>query len=197
MSRAGPFLDFDPDPEVWLVGPTETRPVDEWIPAATELMVGAFGLTEEQQNARELVGEILASTARAHPSELAYYVLRWSHPAEVPLPLFIGMVPRDEVEDLDLRWLAGEGSLTVEQPVVDELVAPPGTTVRRSLPYSLAEDRTLVVGARYVVDTGHPEVLVFAHTASGDPSDVLKAQDDIEKFLATVTVADHVDGDAG
>ena len=189
----GPFLDFDPDPAVWLVGPTEARPVEQWIPAATEVMVEVFGFTDAQRNARELVGEVLAATARAHPSGLAYYVLRWPSPGEVPLPLFIGMVPRDEVDEADTTWLEAEDGLLVEKPVVDELVAPPGTTVRRSLPYSLSEDRTIVVGARYVVDTGHPDVFVFAHTASGEPRAVLEAQEDIEKFLATVRVVDRAE----
>lgn len=186
-----PLLQLDPDPSVWLMGPTDAVPPEEWVPAAAEVMTRVFGFTGEgDATRRDIVREVLASTARVHPSPLSAYALRWLAPGEVPLPLFFGMVPREGSAEVAEAWLLGSGGVLIEKPIIDELPAAEGVTIRRSLPYTLARGRQVVVGARYVVDTGHPEALVLAHTAADEPALLLQAQDHIAALLATFRIDD-------
>jgi hypothetical protein len=188
--RSGPFLDFDPDPAVWLVGPTPERPVEQWIPAATEAQIDFFGLADHQDRERGHVGDILASTARLHPSPLPLFVLRWRELSEVPLALFFGLVDATGEPELAEQWLNAADAATVEPPVVDELDAPDGMSLRRSLVYSLDEAGAVVVGVRYVVSTGNPDGIVLAHAASDAPAEILSAREDIEALLRTVRITD-------
>lgn len=164
--------------------------MEEWIPAATAAQVEFFGLGEDQEQERRHVGDILASTARLHPSALPYFLLRWRELAEVPLPLFLGLVDPAAEEGLADSWLSAADATTVEPPVIDVLDAPEGTSLRSGLVYSLDEGGSVVVGVRYVVDTGHPGGIVLAHAASDAPVEILAAREDIEALLRTVVVSD-------
>ena len=38
VTPEGPFLDFDLDPSLWLIGPTPDRPYDVWLPGAVDAL---------------------------------------------------------------------------------------------------------------------------------------------------------------
>jgi hypothetical protein len=164
--------------------------VEQWIPAATTAQVEFFGLGDDQQQARRHVEDVLASTARLHPSPLPYFLLRWRELTEVPLALFLGLVDPASEDDLAGRWLGAADATTIEPPVIDDLDGAPGTTLRASLVYSMDEAEGVVVSVRYVVDAGNPRGIVLAHAASDAPVEILAARADIETLLRTVTIAD-------
>ncbi|GAB2748495.1 hypothetical protein [Nocardioides pakistanensis] len=184
-----PYLDLDPDPALWLIGPTPERPVEQWLPAATDAVVSDFGRGAEQAREREHVRDVLGLTARRHPSPLPLFVLRWRELREVPMALFLGLVEREPgLTDL---WLDAEDGESVEPPVREPVPTGAGTTIERSLSYTHDGETGLTIGLRYVVDTGHPVAVVLAHTASDSPGDILAAASDVEDLLRTVRVLDQ------
>ena len=185
----GPFLDLDPDPSLWLIGPTPDRAADVWLPGAVDALCATFELSPEQEHARGVVEAVLGSTARQHPSPLPLFLLRWPAVTETPLAVFLGLMERDP-SDLAARWLGQEDLGAVETPVVEALSADPGTSFHRSLGYGVDENNGVVVSVRYAVDAGRRDALVLAHAVSDVPGDILAAMDDIEELLRTVTVAD-------
>jgi len=186
-----PFLDVDPDPAVWLVGPTEARPLEAWLPAAVEVTLDSFAVAADHRPRVAPVVERILGDLATFESPLPYVLIRWRELHDLPLPLFLGLLDRAEADtDLD-GWFGAADLPVVEEPLQEDLVAPAGMRIRRSLPYSADDAGRLAVGARYVVDTGHPDAVVLAHTASFSPTEVLKAQDDIVALLATVTVSDQ------
>lgn len=189
VTPEGPFLDFDLDPSLWLIGPTPDRPYDVWLPGAVDALCASFELTDEQEHERGVVEAVLGSTARQHPSPLPLFVLRWPTVTETPLAVFLGLMERDP-SDLAARWLGHEDLEPVEAPVVESLDAGPGTSLHRSLGYGVDANNGVVVSVRYAVDDGRPDALVLAHAVSDVPREVLAAMDDIEAMLRTVTVTD-------
>lgn len=187
----GPFLDFDPDPAVWIVGPTPDRPTEVWLPAATEVKAEFFGLGPEQTAARETVRDVLGSTARRHPSPLPYFLMRWREMHAVPVTVFLGLVDRTEDPELPTQWLDAADALPLEPPVVDTVATTSGAQVRRSLVYALDEDASIIVSLRYLVDTGHPAAFLLAHAASDVAAEMLEARDDLDALMATVTISDE------
>ena len=186
-----PFLDFDPDPSAWLVGPTEARPLEAWLPAAVEVTLDSFAVAPDQRPRVAPVVELILGDLARFESPFPYVVIRWRDLHDLPLPLFLGMLDRTDANAHLAGWLGAADLPVVEEPLQEDLVAPDGVRIRRSLPYSADESGQVVVGARFVVDTSHPDAVVLAHTASFSPTEVLKAQDDIVALLATVTVSDE------
>jgi hypothetical protein len=183
-----PYLDLDPDPALWLIGPTPERPVEQWLPAATDACAASFGLDTGRTREREHIRDVLGLAARRHPSPLPLFVLRWRKPGEVPLAVFFGLVEREPgLADL---WLDAEDGNPVEPPVRERVDSPAGTTIERSLSYTHDGEAGLTIGMRYVADTGHPAAVVLAHTASDSPRDVTAAASDVEDLLRTVRVPD-------
>lgn len=187
----GPFLDVDPDPAVWLFGPTPARPVEEWIPEATAAKSAYFGLAEDDVRLRGHVQDVLASTARRHPSPLPWFVLRWTAIDEVPLVVFFGLAELADGEDLVAAWLGAEDAPTVESPIVEPVEAPEGMTLQRSLAFSVDGEGQVVAGLRYVVETGRTDCVVLAHAASDVPREVMQAMPDVEALLRTVRITDE------
>jgi hypothetical protein len=187
----GPFLDFDPEAGEWLIGPTDERPLDQWLPGAVEAVIKDLGLAGRERP-REIVRTVLNDTAARHPSPLAYFVTRWTDPAELPLTLFFGMVERS-ADDLDEIWLL-DADRSVEKPIVERVEAAEGVQIRRSAVYSADDASDLVVGLRYVVDSGHPQAVVLAHTAGYSAAEMLAAREPIEAFLRTMRVLDSPPG---
>lgn len=189
VSHVDPYLDLDPDPELWLIGPTPERPVERWLPAATDAIASGFGIGAARVSEREHIRDVLGLTARRHPSPLPLFVIRWRELHEVPLVLFLGLVEREE--GLEHLWLSAEDSPTVEPPVRERVGSAEGTTLDRALSYSHDGEGGLTVGVRYVLDPGHPHALVLAHTASDSPGDILAATGDVEDLLRTVRISDR------
>lgn len=173
---------------MWLVGPTPDRPYDVWAPLAADLLVDRFGLRGEPR-AEALVDAVLESLARPGASPLPHFLVSWHAPAEVPETVHLGLVPR-EPADLADRWLTVADGAPVEEPIVEELPAPAGLRLRRSLAYDRDADGGPVVSARYAVDTGHPDGVVLAHTAGDSPGDLLKVVALVDDLLRTVRVTD-------
>jgi len=187
----GPFLDLDPDPALWLVGPTPDRPTELWLDPAVDAVLADFGLQDSVPQVRELVEAILLTTATASGSPLPSFCLRWASFGEQPLPFFFGMFERDGETASAHPWL--DEARAVEAPVVDEVEGFGGAQCFRSFVYSTSgETGDLAVGVRYVLDTGHPGALVLGQAASDVPGDVLSATDDLEALLRTFRVTDTV-----
>jgi len=192
----GPFLEVADDPRVWVTGPTPSRPVDDWLPWAVETTCDNLNVDRDDSEQREYVTDVLRLIGTREVSPLPFLWTQWRHIERVPLILYAGHVPREpesegDVEDVAEAWLRAEASDPVEPPIRDDLEAPAGMTLRRSLVYGRTGRHTLAVAARYVVDTDHPDAVVLAHIASGTPGDVLEACEPVEDFLRTVRLLDH------
>lgn len=184
-----PVLDLDFAPSVWLVGPNDSHPFDQWIGPAVDRTLARFELPTGPGQARDIVTEILTRIG-TYEDLLAYFVLHWPSPLEPPLPLYLGLHERVDHETVD-AWLGGADLSTVERPMVDSVpVDREGVTLLRSLPYSNGEDGAVVIGARYVVDIGHDDMIVLARTASFAPKAVIAVQGAVVDLLSSVRVVD-------
>ncbi len=201
VAQTGPFLDFEPDPSLWFVGPTPERPVEQWLPAASELMAQVFEIPEGDTGRREFVAEMLGVIARSKASVLPYYVIAWEAIEDVPTILFLGQVDRHEevvlgvdplpgeASDVASLWLAAADSILVEPTVVELVEASADTILHRALVYAHnTESNAVNVSVRYVVDTGDPECVVLAQSMGLSAKDVLPRLDAFEEFLGTVTL---------
>jgi hypothetical protein len=184
-----PVLDLDFAPSVWVVGPNDSHPFDTWIGPAVDRTLARFELPPGPGQAREVVTEILTRIG-TYQDLLAYFVLHWPSPLEPPLPLYLGLHERVDRETID-AWLGGADLSTVEQPLVDSVpVDREGVSLLRSLPYSNGEDGSVVIGARYVVDVGHDDMIVLARTASFAAKSLIAAQSAVVELLSSVRVVD-------
>lgn len=177
---------------MWLVGPTPERPYDVWAPQAADLLLERFGLRGDARG-EALVSAVLASLARPDASPLPLFLFSWHAVADVPESVHLGLVPRVPA-DLAEQWLTMQDGAPVEEPVAEDVAAPDGLRLRRSLAYASDPDGGPVVSARYVADTGHPEGVVLAHIAGDSPGDLLKVVRLVDDLLATVRVTDEPPG---
>ena len=186
-------LCYDPDPAVWLVGPTPPhRPYEEWLPGAVE--VTSEGFEAKSEEARSYILAVLERFGTDESMQLSEKMLRWRTITEVPLPFWFGMVPRDEVPPEDVEFfLAAENEPLVEPAMVDDVEARAGASLRRGLAYSTHPDG-ITVSVRYVLDDGHPDVMVLGYTAADAPGRLIAAFDDMEELLRTVEVKGRLVG---
>ncbi|MET0931323.1 MAG: hypothetical protein ABWX74_17515 [Aeromicrobium sp.] len=184
----GPELVYQPDPHLWIVGPTEERPAEEWVPGATQAIVQDFGIVDDET--RQYVERVLATFAAATPTELTERLLRWRNIADDPFVLYLGMVDRAEWTADDLTaYLHSDREGLVEPAVVTDVTAPDGVTVRRSIGYS-SHPEGVVAGVRYVIDSGSPHVVALMHTATRVPGLLIEALPDLDDLARTVRAAD-------
>ncbi|EFQ83086.1 hypothetical protein HMPREF0063_12295 [Aeromicrobium marinum DSM 15272] len=184
MGRAR--LDVDADPSTWLIGPTEDRPYDRWLPAAVDVVCEDFEV--EDAEGRDYVTQVLQVFGRDDDHPLTERLLRWRAVEDAPLPVRFGMVTRESwpAEDVE-AYLRAEDLLVVEAPVVEAVEdVPDGRSVRRSLSYSLLDDE-LVVSLRYVVESpSSPSLLAVVHTASTHPNLMVEAVSDLDLLCRTL-----------
>lgn len=185
-----PELRYEPDPAVWLVGPDDDRPVDVWVPGATEALVRDFEITDDET--RRFVERVLERFAAAPASDLTERLLRWRDVGEDPFVMFLGMVDREEWSaDALEAYLHSDEEGLVEPALVSDVDAPEGITVRRSIGYS-SHDDGIVAGVRYVVDAGDREVVALMHTATRVPGRLIEALDDFDDLARTVRAVAEV-----
>lgn len=184
-----PVLDLDYDPDRWILGPTDDKPFATWLPEATAEMVRRFDVPATNEPAIGAIEHTLTTVAQFEDM-LSYVIVYWPDPATRPLPIYFGMEVRDDPSDA-ADWLAGIDLTTVEKPVVDDVdVDRDGVTLRRSLPYSTNDDGQVLVSARYVVDTSHPDLIVLAHTAAYQAADVIEVQHELVAMLSTARIVE-------
>lgn len=181
--ESGVRLDFDLEESTFVIGPTEARPFDVWLPQAVELMKTVLGVRRRDRKAERYITEILARVGR--PDIYPYCVFRWLDLGELPFRASFSMVAREEADAED--FLSAADSVPVEPPTVEEVPAPPGHTVRRSISYSEIGGG-LLAEVRYAVDTGHPEAVVWVHAATRTPGELVDALDDLDAFAASMRV---------
>ena len=85
-------------------------------------------------------------------------------------------------------FLVAHDTAPVEPPVVEEVLAPPGVTVRRAVSYS-QPDAALFVQVRYVVDNAHPEAVVYVQSGNRNPGPVIGFLDDLDSVVERMSVA--------
>lgn len=200
-TQTGPFLDFAPDPQLWLVGPTPDRPPAGWIADALEVMVDFFEIAEDDTPRLRYLLDMLGVIGRTNPSTLPYRVLLWENLEDVPAVLYLGQVDRGVPEDLvgeheggaadeiTELWLEATDVVTVEKPLREVLEAPAPMRLERSLVYGHGEEVPVTVGVRYVVDVGDEGCVVLAQSAGVVPADVLSHLAEFEDLLRTVTLS--------
>jgi hypothetical protein len=130
----------------------------------------------------------LARIGRPDRSPLPLKIIRWLELGEVPLVARVGLVERPAGEDVE-AFLAAEDSAPVEPPVVTQLEAGAGVSVRRSLAYS-QQGRGLFVEARYVIDNGNPAAVVMVHAGDRSPASLIAALDDLDAAARCMRVVD-------
>ncbi|HET6561428.1 MAG TPA: hypothetical protein VFG72_06105 [Marmoricola sp.] len=183
-SVSGLQLDLDLDDLPWVIGPTEQRPFKQWLPAAVLLMSQIFDVRQRKE--RKYVTAMLERIGRPDRGPLPYKLIRWLELGEVPLVASFGMVERGTPELLE-AFLAAADSGPVERPVIEDVPAPAGVIVRRSLSYS-QPDAGLFVEARYVIDNGHPAAVALLHAGERSPGAVVSALDDLDALALRMHV---------
>lgn len=190
-SGAGPTdplrVDLDLDDLPWVIGPTEDRPLDDWLPGAVELMMRQFDPPRRKRDRmREYVTAMLARVGRPDDGMLPYLLFRWPDPARPPDVAFFGLVGRDD--DAATDFLAARETSPVEAPVVEQVPCPPGVAVRRAVSYA-QPDTALFVQVRYVVDNDHPEAVVYVQSGGRNPGPVIGYLDDLDAVVQRMGVA--------
>lgn len=182
-----PVLDFRFDPDRWVLGPADDKPFERWLPEAVQSVMSRFDIPAGNASAREAIEVTLATLGRFE-DVLSYVIMFWPNPTKRPLPVYFGLEVRDDPADA-ADWLAGIDLTTVEKPVVDDVaVDRADVTLRRSLPYSTNDEGHVLVSARYVVDTGHPDFIVLAHAAAYEAADVIEIQTELVAMLGTTRI---------
>lgn len=174
----------EPDATLWLIGPTEGRPADVWLPGATEILVESFGI-DDQARSHELVSRMLTAVLDHAEHGLPYVWLRWPALDVTPVGLWFGMVQREGPEELE-GFLTGADGDAVEPPVVETLEDSPEVTLRRGQMYRNAGSDELIGTVRYVVDQGHPEQLVVATAATWELGLFPQLVEDCDALMRTV-----------
>lgn len=180
---SGARLDFDLEDSTFVIGPTEARPFDAWLPQAVGLMKTVLGVRRRDRKAEMYITEVLARVGQ--PDIFPYCVFRWPDLGELPFRASFSMVAREEGDAED--FLSAVDSVPVEPPTVEEVPAPPGHTVRRSIAYSEVGGGILAE-VRYAVDTGHPEAVVWIQGGTRTPGELVDALDDLDAFAASMRV---------
>lgn len=174
----------EPDASRWLIGPTEERPPEVWLPGATEILVESFGIAD-QPRSRELVGRMLTAVLDHAEHGLPYVWLRWPALDVTPVGLWFGTVQREGPEELE-GFLTGADGDAVEQPVVETLEDSPEVTLRRGQMYRNAGSDELIGTVRYVVDQGEPDHLVVAMAATWELGMFPRLVEDCDTLMRTV-----------
>jgi hypothetical protein len=186
VAGSGPVeLDFDLDGLALVIGPTDERPLDQWLPQAVDLMKTTFRVKRRQRQVANYLTQMLARIGQPD-SVLPYRVFRWLALEDVPFVASFGLVERDIPEE-EYAFLQALDSEPVEAPTVEQLAASEGCSVRRTISYSQPDD-TLLVEVRYVVDTGHPKVLARISGGGRAPGDLVAALDDLDAFALSMRV---------
>lgn len=189
-SVSTPELVYDPDPAVWLVGPTDERPPGVWLPGAVDVMCRDFEIDDEDGTA--FVTRVLEAFSGEGDPVLSERLLRWRHPMDDPFPVELGMVARHDWSDDELDQYVGCVDLPVVEPTMVETVeGGRGPRIRRGLAYSLQDD-ILVVSVRYVIEASSASLVALLHTASDVPAQIVEALDDLDDLARVVDVRGEV-----
>lgn len=179
-------LRYEPAPGAWLVGPTDDRPVDLWLPGARDALAEDFGVTGHAES-RQFIEAVLRRFAVDDSVELTERLLRWRSIEEDPMPVFLGAVQRNEWSAGDIEtFLAFEGEELVEPASIDQ-IDQAASTVRRSVGYGQGED-SQVVGLRYVADSQDSDLVAVMLTATSRPGQLIEALEDIDDLARTVQI---------
>ena len=187
MTVTGLRLDVDLDRLPWIIGPTEQRPLEEWLPEAVTLMKEVFGVGRKQLEVENYLAAMLERIGREEDERLPYQLIRWLDLRELPFVASFGMAERAGDEMIE-EFLRSSDLGPVEPPVVEQLPAPAGSSIRRAITYS-QPDAGVFVEVRYVVDTGHPEAVALLHAGSRSPAEVMAALEDLDAAAATLRVS--------
>ncbi len=180
-------LTEEPDPALWLVGPTDERPTEVWLPGATEVLVSSFGIAD-QARSRELVSRMLRVVLDHAEHGLPHLWLRWPDLETTPVALWFGIVGREGPAELE-GFLAGVDGDAVEPPVVETLEDSPEVTLRRSQMYRTSTSGELIATVRYVVDQGYPDALVVATAATWELGLFPTVVDDCDAIVRATRLA--------
>lgn len=185
MTPAAPVLEASADPDVWFVGPDETRPFEQWLPQAVDLVTHTVPGADDPDR-RAYVTLVLARIGQPADNLLPYRMIRWLDLDELPFVVTFGMAPREDVGDGSWFLDARDGD-PVEAPIIDAVRAPDGLTVRRGVVWTEVQGG-LLVEARYVVDEADPDVVVLVQAANRVPGRVVAALDDLDRLAAGLRV---------
>jgi len=154
----------------WILGPTDSRPPEQWLPEVVELLLETFQPpAEEREGWIDYLARMMARIAQVDDDMLHYRVFRWEDPEVAPVVASFGLAERPADDELD-ELLTVTDLRLVEPPVVEEVGGP---EVRRALSYSTPEGGGPVyVELKYVVDRGHPDVLAMIQAGLRDPRDL-------------------------
>lgn len=182
-----PRVDVDFEGLPWIIGPTEVRPYDEWLPQVREVMRQILDVPEDEPRLHDYLDAVLARFGAEDDHPLPYRMLRWLHLAEMPFIASFGLSQRGtDAQQEDFLRAVDAGP--VEAPYIDELDdTAPGVTARRSVSYCDNEGG-IAIEVRYLVDTGHPEVVAIVHAVTRDPGDLTAARADLDAFVRRLRV---------
>lgn len=190
MTTTEPELVYDPDPHLWLVGPTDSRPVDDWIPGAVDAVIEDFCATETAEV--EVIVRVLQKFAHDQSSLLTERLLRWRNLHDDPFPVQMGMIERAQWPDYELEaFLASTDEPVVEPAIVQDVECKEGMRIRRGIAYS-SDDGVLVAAARYVIESPSKTMLAVLHTATDVPGQLIEALDDLDNLARTVDVRGEI-----
>ncbi|MCL3819509.1 hypothetical protein [Aeromicrobium wangtongii] len=182
---SAPTLRWDPDPEVWFVGPTDERPYRTWHPEAVKLVKRLFEVSDDQKDIVQYITAILERIgADTDPDWLPYRLIGWPVLEQIPFVVSYGLVQKHpDLED----YLVARGQGVVEAPIVVETTREDGGTARRAVAY-YEDARGLMINVRVLVDFGDDDVVALVDSATRDPKVLAAFLDDVDRFVTGLSL---------
>ncbi len=172
----------------WILGPTDARPPEQWLPEVVELLLETFQPPADQRDAwADYVARMMARIAQVDDDMLPYRVFRWEDPQVAPVVASFGLAERPADDEL-AELLAATDLRVVEAPVVEEVGSP---EVRRALSYSTPEGGGPVfIELKYLVDRGHPGVVAMIQAGLRDPRDLATVVPQLDEMACSMRLVD-------
>lgn len=190
-ARLAPRLDLELADLPWVLGPTDSRPAEQWLPEAHALFLRLLDLEGERDDERRAtlttyVRKVLDRVA-APDGALPYRIVRWLSIDEPPLVASFGISESGDDAAYD-AFLGALDSGPVEPAVIEDLGAPPGIRIRRGLAYS-QPDTAVFVELRYLVQFNHTDEVVLLTVGARSPVQIAQAQPELDALVATMRLS--------
>lgn len=173
-------LEISADADTWIVlmvGEAEGASI---VPHQVKVLTKRFGVRRRDRGKIEpYLTAMLTRIAVGDDSPLPFRLVRWSTLDEQPFIISFGAVPRSD-DELEVFLAGGDDRASYVEPVVlEDVTAPQGKSIRRSLAQS-QQGGELFSGVRYVVDTGDPDGVGLIY-GGNTPERVAEALADVDE----------------
>ena len=183
----------DPDPSVWLVGPTEAYPFEAWLPEATEALARDFGFKRRDKKSRQTLSRMLEVLHRYAAPGLPHLFIHWTELRATPMALWVGLVGRDTPESLD-GFLSGAEEDNLDGAVLETLEDDAERVLRRGRFHRHDETGAINHFVRYALDQRVADAVVLARSATGDLAAAERFVLDCDELLRSMRIVSTPQG---